>query len=95
MPAVCLTASLTSLACCVLSHPQLLAVLPADGRVMLRLGMTNPPFILEHLKEIATCLSHPCVFSYLHVPVQSGSDAVLSAMNRFAAALPCLCTYDV
>ena len=27
-------------------------------------------------------LRHPCVFSYLHVPVQSGSDAVLLQMNR-------------
>jgi hypothetical protein len=27
-------------------------------------------------------LRHPCVFSYLHVPVQSGSDAVLLRMNR-------------
>ncbi|KAH9758103.1 threonylcarbamoyladenosine tRNA methylthiotransferase [Citrus sinensis] len=49
---------------------------------MLRIGMTNPPFILEHLKEIAEVLRHPCVYSFLHVPVQSGSDAVLSAMNR-------------
>ena len=29
------------------------AVLPADGRTMLRLGMTNPPFILEHLEAVA------------------------------------------
>jgi hypothetical protein len=27
-------------------------------------------------------LRHPCVFSYLHVPVQSGSDGVLLRMNR-------------
>lgn len=27
-------------------------------------------------------LRHPCVFAYLHVPVQSGSDAVLGAMHR-------------
>lgn len=44
--------------------------------------MTNPPFILEHLDAIAECLNHPSVFAYLHVPVQSGSDAVLTAMNR-------------
>ncbi|GMH17332.1 hypothetical protein Nepgr_019173 [Nepenthes gracilis] len=56
--------------------------LPSNGSTMLRIGMTNPPYILEHLKEIAGVLRLPCVYSFLHVPVQSGSDAVLSAMNR-------------
>ncbi|GAB4861454.1 hypothetical protein Ancab_036656 [Ancistrocladus abbreviatus] len=56
--------------------------LPSDGSTMLRIGMTNPPYILEHLKEIADVMLHPCVYSFLHVPVQSGSDAVLSVMNR-------------
>ncbi|KAI3431879.1 uncharacterized protein J3R85_007746 [Psidium guajava] len=60
----------------------IVTVLPPDERTMLRVGMTNPPFILEHLKEIAEVLRHPCVYSFLHVPVQSGSDAVLTAMNR-------------
>ncbi|CAI0396636.1 unnamed protein product [Linum tenue] len=60
----------------------IVAELPPDASTMLRIGMTNPPFILEHLKEIAEVLRHPCVYSFLHVPVQSGSDAVLSAMNR-------------
>ncbi|KAK2433222.1 CDK5RAP1 protein [Trifolium repens] len=60
----------------------LVAELPADASTMLRIGMTNPPFILEHLKEIAEVLRHPCVYSFLHVPVQSGSDAILTAMNR-------------
>ncbi|KAL5558273.1 hypothetical protein UlMin_034484 [Ulmus minor] len=60
----------------------IVAELPADASTMLRIGMTNPPFILEHLKEIAEVMRHPCVYSFLHVPVQSGSDAVLTAMNR-------------
>ncbi|CAN1310056.1 Threonylcarbamoyladenosine tRNA methylthiotransferase [Linum perenne] len=60
----------------------IVAELPPDASTMLRIGMTNPPFILEHLEEIAEVLRHPCVYSFLHVPVQSGSDAVLSAMNR-------------
>ena len=51
--------------------------LPPDRSTMLRIGMTNPPFILEHLKEIAKILCHPSVYSFLHVPVQSGSDSVL------------------
>ncbi|KAG7669451.1 hypothetical protein Ndes2437B_g05623 [Nannochloris sp. 'desiccata'] len=61
---------------------EMLAVLPDDGSTMLRVGMTNPPYILEHLKEIAELLRHPACFEYLHVPVQSGSDAVLLGMNR-------------
>ncbi|CAJ1978238.1 unnamed protein product [Sphenostylis stenocarpa] len=60
----------------------LVAELPADASTMLCIGMTNPPYILEHLKEIAEILRHPCVYSFLHVPVQSGSDTILSAMNR-------------
>lgn len=51
---------------------RMLAVLPEDGSTMLRIGMTNPPFILEHLEEIAACLQHPAVFSYLHIPVGGG-----------------------
>lgn len=32
------------------------------------------PFILEHLEAIADYLRDPRVFSFLHIPVQSGSD---------------------
>ena len=60
----------------------IVAALPSDGRTMLRVGMTNPPFILEHLKEIAEILRHPCVYSFLHVPVQSGSDAILTVSSH-------------
>ncbi|MCJ8728491.1 hypothetical protein PDJAM_G00005030 [Pangasius djambal] len=49
---------------------------------MLRLGMTNPPYILEHLEEMAKILTHPRVYAFLHVPVQSASDSVLMDMKR-------------
>jgi len=48
----------------------------------LRVGMTNPPYILEHVEEMAKILSHPRVYSFIHIPVQSGSDNVLDAMKR-------------
>ncbi|KAK4876706.1 hypothetical protein RN001_009212 [Aquatica leii] len=59
---------------------QLVEIIPEGCR--LRLGMTNPPYILEHLEEMAKILAHPRVYSFLHVPVQSGSDQVLSDMKR-------------
>ena len=52
-----------------------------DG-VMLRVGMTNPPYMLEHLDVICDVLSRPNVYAYLHIPVQSGSNRVLDAMRR-------------
>ena len=49
---------------------------------MIRLGMTNPPYILQHLDEIAAFLRHPNVYAFIHIPIQSGSNAVLEAMQR-------------
>lgn len=52
------------------------------SHTMLRLGMTNPPFILEHLQAMSDIMNHPRVYQFLHVPVQSGSNPVLDKMNR-------------
>eukprot|EP00392_Amoebophrya_sp_AT5.2_P001983 g1988.t1 len=49
---------------------------------MLRLGMTNPPYMARHSTKIGELLTHPNMFEFLHVPVQSGADAVLHNMNR-------------
>eukprot|EP01061_Rhynchopus_euleeides_P015748 TRINITY_DN26792_c0_g1_i2.p1 TRINITY_DN26792_c0_g1~~TRINITY_DN26792_c0_g1_i2.p1 ORF type:complete len:303 (+),score=124.83 TRINITY_DN26792_c0_g1_i2:189-1097(+) len=49
---------------------------------MLRLGMTNPPYILEHLDAVAEILNHPRVYAFLHVPVQAGCNDVLQVMQR-------------
>lgn len=50
--------------------------------VMLKLGMTNPPYMLAHIGAVAEVLQRPNVFEFIHVPVQSGSDRVLQAMVR-------------
>lgn len=59
---------------------KLIDVIPNGCRI--RIGMTNPPYILEHLEEMSKILNHPKVYSFLHVPVQSGSDQVLTDMKR-------------
>eukprot|EP01015_Nassula_variabilis_P025879 TRINITY_DN5105_c0_g1_i8.p1 TRINITY_DN5105_c0_g1~~TRINITY_DN5105_c0_g1_i8.p1 ORF type:complete len:242 (+),score=65.24 TRINITY_DN5105_c0_g1_i8:66-791(+) len=50
--------------------------------IMLRIGMTNPPYMYEHLDSIAKALNHPRVFAFLHIPVQAGNNNVLEAMVR-------------
>ena len=37
---------------------------------MLRLGMTNPPYLKPILPQLAETLASPHFFSYLHIPVQ-------------------------
>nr|XP_033790450.1 threonylcarbamoyladenosine tRNA methylthiotransferase [Geotrypetes seraphini]XP_033790451.1 threonylcarbamoyladenosine tRNA methylthiotransferase [Geotrypetes seraphini]XP_033790452.1 threonylcarbamoyladenosine tRNA methylthiotransferase [Geotrypetes seraphini]XP_033790453.1 threonylcarbamoyladenosine tRNA methylthiotransferase [Geotrypetes seraphini]XP_033790454.1 threonylcarbamoyladenosine tRNA methylthiotransferase [Geotrypetes seraphini] len=59
---------------------KLVEVIPEGA--LLRLGMTNPPYILEHLEEMAKILNHPRVYAFLHIPVQSASDSVLMDMKR-------------
>lgn len=59
---------------------QLLEVIPMG--CMVRLGMTNPPYIMEHLEAISSLLQDPRVYSFLHLPVQSGSNSVLYDMRR-------------
>ncbi|MDN7025758.1 MiaB/RimO family radical SAM methylthiotransferase [Methanoculleus sp. FWC-SCC1] len=52
------------------------------GRFRLRLGMMNPATVLPILPDLARAYESEKVFQFLHLPVQSGSDAVLSRMSR-------------
>jgi MiaB-like tRNA modifying enzyme len=52
------------------------------GRFRVRLGMSSPIWIREDLEPIMAALAHPKMFKFLHLPLQSGSDAVLEAMQR-------------
>lgn len=73
----------------------MLKLLPEDGRTMLRVGMTNPPYILEHLPEVARCLAHPACFAYLHIPVRGlpnwAGQGRTERAGRLAWARPVAC----
>ncbi len=58
-----------------------LVAIPGDFR--LRVGMMNPNHALLFLDELIECFCHEKVYSFLHLPVQSGSNRVLRDMNRF------------
>jgi threonylcarbamoyladenosine tRNA methylthiotransferase CDKAL1 len=60
----------------------IVSIIEMTPDVMLRLGMTNPPYMLQHAEQVAKILSHDQVFEFLHVPVQSGSNSVLRDMKR-------------
>ncbi len=52
------------------------------GEFKVRAGMMNPATLLPDLENIAASISRGKFFRFIHLPVQSGSDTVLSAMNR-------------
>lgn len=47
-----------------------------------RVGMMNPNFVMPVLDELINAFSNPRIFSFLHLPVQSGSDDILKVMGR-------------
>lgn len=53
-----------------------------DTVKMLRIGMTDPDSIIGHEDALIRILNHPNVYKFLHLPIQSGSDAVLTRMRR-------------
>ena len=59
---------------------QILAEVPGDYKM--RLGMGNPRHMLRYLDSLLECFKDERVYKFIHLPVQSGSDSVLKAMNR-------------
>ena len=52
------------------------------GDFKVRVGMMHPKNILHDVDEIIDSMKHPHVYDFIHLPVQSGSDKVLSDMRR-------------
>ena len=57
-----------------------IAGVPGEFRV--RVGMCNPNTLSPILEEFIEALSSPKIYKFVHIPVQSGNNQVLKAMNR-------------
>jgi threonylcarbamoyladenosine tRNA methylthiotransferase CDKAL1 len=51
-------------------------------RFFLRIGMMNPEHTLPILNDLTESYKSDKVFKFVHIPLQSGSDNTLKAMNR-------------
>jgi MiaB/RimO family radical SAM methylthiotransferase len=52
------------------------------GRFMIRVGMMNPATVKGMLDDLIDAFASDRIFKFVHIPVQSGSDAILDRMER-------------
>lgn len=53
-----------------------------NGNYRIRLGMGNPRHVLGYQEALLDCFTDERIYKFIHIPVQSGSERVLKAMNR-------------
>jgi threonylcarbamoyladenosine tRNA methylthiotransferase CDKAL1 len=58
------------------------AILSLKRDFRLRLGMGNPDYLPPFIDKLNKIYHDKRMFKFLHVPVQSGSDAILKSMKR-------------
>ncbi len=59
---------------------RILDEVPGDYKI--RLGMGNPRHMLRYADKLLKCFNDERVYKFIHLPVQSGSEDILKAMNR-------------
>lgn len=65
------------------SLPELLVSLDEiPGHHRIRVGMMNPATVKELTSDLVDAFSGDHIYKFIHLPVQSGSDAILSKMCR-------------
>ena len=65
------------------SLPELLReVVNIEGDFFVRIGMMNPNHAMGFLDELIEAYKNPKIFKFLHIPVQSGNNAILKLMKR-------------
>ena len=53
-----------------------------DGQHKFRLGMFNPNLVLDSIGELVQVMKSNHFFKFFHIPLQSGSNAILQSMGR-------------
>jgi MiaB-like tRNA modifying enzyme len=53
-----------------------------NGVFRVRIGMMNPEYVLEILHDLIEVYKENTFFKFLHLPIQSGDDGILSIMRR-------------
>jgi threonylcarbamoyladenosine tRNA methylthiotransferase CDKAL1 len=62
------------------------ALVKVKGDFRVRVGMMTPNMVTEMQSRLITAFDNYKIFKFLHLPVQSGDDAVLQYMRRFYSA---------
>jgi len=64
--------------------PELVQMILArvKGDYKMRLGMGNPRHMLAYAGALLECFQDERIYKFIHIPVQSGSERILKAMNR-------------
>jgi MiaB-like tRNA modifying enzyme len=57
-------------------------IMELEGEFRVRVGMMNPETALPIYRELMKCFSGSKVYKFLHLPVQTGDDALLEDMCR-------------
>ena len=63
-------------------HSLVRSMLEREGDFRLRIGMADPQSVRRAREGLTPLMDDERVYRFLHIPVQSGSDAVLRAMRR-------------
>ena len=65
------------------SLPQLIKkIVELQGEYMIRIGMMNPRTAKTIIQDLISLFQHSHIYSFLHLPIQSGDNIILEKMNR-------------